>query len=163
MFVVEHRHGAPAVFVDLDNLLEELVARIQRLALFVARVLAVFADQDDAVDGELAAAERQRFGNGWIQLHRRIFGEPRLADIVAADLIDEDRHQIHGGTMMRAIPAVALEKAIDDVLGVGVFEVGGADRRQLGTCGPSLRAKHEWCERRRAHAKQERSPGDVHG
>ena len=40
----------------LHDLLEELVARIVRLPLLVARVLAVLADQHHAVDGQLAAA-----------------------------------------------------------------------------------------------------------
>ena len=56
VLVVEDRHGAPAVAEYLDDLLEELVARIFGLAFFVARIIAVLADEHHAIHRQLAAA-----------------------------------------------------------------------------------------------------------
>ncbi len=56
----------PAVLLEnLDNLLEELVARILRLAKFVDRVLAMFADHQHGIDGQFIAAATKRFGDRW--------------------------------------------------------------------------------------------------
>ena len=52
-----------------------------------------------------------------------LFGEVA----VVAGLVDVERHQIHCRIMVGAVPAVAIEEAIDDVLGVGILEVGGGD------------------------------------
>ena len=55
------------------------------------------------------------------------------AQVVGADLVDVERDQVHGRIMVRAVPAVAIQKAVDDVLGVRVLEVGGDDGGEFGT------------------------------
>ena len=105
---------------DLDDLLEEFVARIVRLALFVPRVVAVLADNDDAIHREFAGAARQRFGDGGIDFiagkrwrdRRQVFAE------VPWSLIDVERNQVHRWMMVHAVPAVAFQEAVDDVLAV---------------------------------------------
>ena len=97
VLVVEHGHGAVARPEHLDDLLEELVARIARLALFVARVLAVLADQHHAVNGELAAAAGQGLRDGRIDFHGGESGRAVAAQVVAADLVYIEGNQIHGG------------------------------------------------------------------
>ena len=57
------------------------------------------------------------------------------AEVVGAHLIDIERHQVHGRIMVRAVPAVAIEKAVDDVLRVRVLEIGGDDGGEFGTIG----------------------------
>ena len=136
MLVVEDRHGAAARPKDLHDLLEEFVARILRLALLVLRIVAVLADQHHAVHGQFAAAERQRFGDGRIDLHAgRRAARSRLRSSLS-DLVDVERHQIHGRMMMRAVPAVAVEKAVDDVLGVRNAEEVVQTAASFGLCWP---------------------------
>ncbi len=141
-----------------DDLLKELVARILRLALFVARILAVLADNDDAIDRQLAAAERQRFGDRRIHLHRREALGALAAQVAIVDLIDVERHQVHRRMMMCAIPAVAFEEPVDDVLRVGILEVRRRDRGDFRPCRPRLRARQK---RRGSRARQQLAARDL--
>src|SRR5262249_56262767 len=63
VLVVEDRNALARPAEDLDDLGQELVARIEDLSLVVAAVVAVFADQQDALNGEPVAALRQSVGN----------------------------------------------------------------------------------------------------
>src|ERR1039458_6193632 len=47
------------------------------------------------------------------------------AQVVGAGLVDVERHQVHGRIMVRAVPAVTIQQAVDDVLRVRVLEIGG--------------------------------------
>src|SRR5690348_3468297 len=51
VLVVEDRYGAPGLAKDLDDLLHQLEARIEDLALVVAGVVAVLADEEDPLNG----------------------------------------------------------------------------------------------------------------
>ncbi len=57
VLVVEDGNAVAALLEDVDDLGEELVPRIERLPLFIARIIAVFADQQDAVDGEFSGSQ----------------------------------------------------------------------------------------------------------
>src|SRR4051794_14058536 len=70
MLVVEYRYSASAVTKYFVDLLEELVAGILDLALFVSLILAVLADDDDSVNGQLASAQGQSFGDARAHFHR---------------------------------------------------------------------------------------------
>ncbi len=50
VFVVEDGGGLAGSSEDSDDLLEELVARVEVLAFFIGRIAAVLADQKDAID-----------------------------------------------------------------------------------------------------------------
>ena len=63
MLVVEDGHALAGLAKDLDDFLHECGARIEDLTAFVARIVAVFADEQDALDGQFVAAERQGVGN----------------------------------------------------------------------------------------------------
>ena len=52
---------------------------------------------------------------------------------VVPDLVDVERDQVHGRAVMPAVPAVAFEEAVDDVLSVGVLVIGGGDRGNSGS------------------------------
>src|ERR1041385_3276368 len=112
MLVVEYRHGLAVVPEYLDDLLEELVPRVFRLPFFIPRIIAVFAYEHHSIDGKLAAAERQCLGDGRTHFQRRMPRGALFAEIVVADLVDIERHQIHGWMMVRAVPAVAVQKTI---------------------------------------------------
>ncbi len=69
MLVVEYRHSSSAVTKHLVDLLEELVAGILDLTLFVSLILAVLADDDDSVNRQLASAQSQCFGDARAHFH----------------------------------------------------------------------------------------------
>ena len=131
MLVVEDRHAAAARLEDLDDLLEELVARVERLALLVSRIVAVLADDDDAIDGQAPAAERQGLGDRRVELQvvplRRARGPGRLRGI---DRCRRDATST-SGAMPVAVPAVAQRQAIEKVLGVRVRADLGAEEGDL--------------------------------
>ena len=116
---------------DLDDLFEEVVARILDLSLFVPRIVAVLADEDDAVNGQFVAAEREGLGDGLAELHGRVAREALPAEVGLAHLVHVKRHKIHRGIMVRAVPAVAIEKTVDNVLRMRVLEVDGDDGGEL--------------------------------
>ena len=72
MLVVENRDRAAVVLEDLGGLAEELVARIEDLPLVVAGIIAVFADDQDGVDGQFVAAAAERLGNRGIDLEAEV-------------------------------------------------------------------------------------------
>jgi hypothetical protein len=159
MFVVEDRHRAPAVLEDLDDLLEELVPRVKGLTLLVARITSMLADEQHAIDRKRAPSQGKRLRYGGKPFHGGKFLQPRPAHVIVTNLVDVDRDQIHLRVMVSAVPAIALEETIDDVLRMGVLEVRGADRGELGSRF-ALRREHEG---RGAHSEKQGSPRDLHG
>ena len=130
MFVAEYRNGAPAIAKHFDNLLEELVARIFGLPFFVLRVMAVLADEHHAINGKFAAAQRQRLGDGRIDFHFRMASGSFAAQVIFAHLVNVQGNRIQRRAVMRAVPAVAVEKTVHNVLRVRHAEIDGADRDQ---------------------------------
>ena len=63
MLVVEDRNGPAVGLENIDHLPEELVTRVERLSFLVARIVAVFTDDQDPVDGELRAPATQGLGD----------------------------------------------------------------------------------------------------
>ena len=130
VLVVEHRHRAPAGAEHAHDLLEELVARI-----FVCPS----RSWDNCRARRSAArrprpacsAQRQRLGNGGIELHD---GEARravAAEIALPDLIAVQGHQVHGRLVPRAVPAVAFQEAVHEVLRMRVLEHRAGYERNL--------------------------------
>src|SRR5262249_24985048 len=114
VLVVEDRHRFAAVAEDLDDLLEELVARIFGLAFFVARAIAVLANEHDAIDGQFAAAQGPGVGDGFTALDLAMAGEAFLAEVAfTALLVHPEGDEVHFGTMMYAVPAIPIEETID--------------------------------------------------
>src|SRR5262245_31163373 len=117
MFVIEHGHGAAALFEHAYRLLEKFVAWIQRLRLFIPRISAVFADDQHAIDCKFGAAQSEGFGD------RRINSDSVSARAVAAEvafgkLVHVERGQFHRRTMMAALPPIPFEEAVDEMLRV---------------------------------------------
>ena len=127
MLVVEDRGGSAGGAVDGDDLPEELVARVEPLALFVGAVGAVLADEQDAVDGEIRAAQGQGVGRGRVDGQVLEAGLALAAEVVLGELVDVERHQVHRRAVVAAAPAVPFEEAVADVLAVGVLAVLGDD------------------------------------
>src|SRR5579871_2127142 len=87
MLVVENRHLPAVLAKDLHHLPKELVAGILLLLQFVARIIAVLADDEYRIDGELLAATAQRLGDGRMDAKAEFLG-PFPAQVVLRRLID---------------------------------------------------------------------------
>ena len=58
MLIIEDRNAAAGLTKDGGNLLHHLEARIENLSLIVPRIVAMLADKQDAVHGQLIRAVR---------------------------------------------------------------------------------------------------------
>ena len=113
MFVVEHRNrlaGAPERVRDLK---EEFETRIELLLLVVEWVVAVLADQQNAVHGEVVSAKRQRLmgraKDGYV-----VSLLPLTADVALALLVRKDRHDVGTRPGRLGVEVVSEEVAAED-------------------------------------------------
>jgi hypothetical protein len=119
VLVIEDGHAASARLENLHDLFEELVTWIQRLTFFVLRVLAMLADDHDAVDRQPAGAHRQRFRDAREERHvETLRGSAGQVVLALGKLIDVHRHEIDLGPAPAAVPSVAEREAIEEMLGV---------------------------------------------
>ena len=100
----------------------------------------MLADQQHPVDRQFTPSLAERFGDCGIDLHPGVAARPLTAQIILSDLFDIQRHHIHFGTMMSPLPAIALQEAVDDVLGVRILVVDRGDGRNART--PGCRSCH---------------------
>ena len=120
MLVVEDRHRAAAAFKNFHGALKEVMTRVECLALFRAWIKTMFGDDDHAIDRKLGAAERECFFDRGINFDSMPTGAI-AAEIAVWKLIDVERGKFHGWTMMPALPAVAFEETVDEMLRVRIF------------------------------------------
>ena len=116
MFVVEIGNGPAARSEHLDGLLEELITGIQRLALLIARIVALLADIDHAVHGELARSARQSIGHAGIDFDAGMPFCALLSQIARPALFDKHRHNFERRVVKHPAKTVFVENAVDDVL-----------------------------------------------
>src|ERR1043165_7220591 len=75
--------------------------------------------------------------------------------VVLGILIDVKRRQFHRRMVILPLPAVAFEKSIDKMLGVGIFSDFGADNRHLfPRAAPRVRSAFEGTIRAAAEPKE---------
>src|SRR5690606_3719594 len=110
--------------------LEPLVARIERLALLVFRILSVLGDDDDAVDGKLARPERERVGDR-VEAAQRMSLDAPSREVPFRALVDVDGGDLDARLLPLPAPAVAERHAIEEVLGVRMRAHLGAEERDL--------------------------------
>ena len=108
----------PLLLEDLDRLLEELVARIENLPLFIPGVIAMFPDDHDAIDCQMIAATPQGFGDGGID-REAMLGSPLAAQVAVGTLIDVQRDNLQRRLVPLAVPRVSHQEAVSHVLRVG--------------------------------------------
>jgi len=130
VLVIEDRHGTAVLFEDPRHLSEEFIAWIQDLALFIAGVIAMFSDHENAVDGQLLTTAPQRLGD------RRIDLEAKAASsfdalITVRLLIDVERHHIHGRPVPSPAQGIAGQESVAHMLGMRQVAPDGRDDRQL--------------------------------
>jgi len=93
-----------------------LITRVQRLSFVVARVVALFADIDHAVDCQLARAPCQHVRNGRVNLHARMLLRPLHSQIALVPLFDNNRHDVHRRTVIDTAKTVSVEDTIHHML-----------------------------------------------
>ena len=128
VLVVEDRHTATAFAEHPDDLLKELIPRIEPLPLLVGGVVAVFADQQHPVNVQAASAAAQRLGNRRIDFHLREVSCPFAAEFSIRLLVGVDRHQFDVGDVVSTVPTVPVQVAVEDVLRVRVTAEFGDNR-----------------------------------
>ncbi len=132
VFIGEIGNGPAARPEHLDDLFEELITRVQRLTFLVARVVALLADIDHAVDCQLARAPCQRVRNGRVNLHARMLLRPLHSQIALVPLFDKNRHDIHWRTVIDTAKTVSVEDTIHDMLRMQVRFISIGQDRDFG-------------------------------
>jgi len=119
--------AAAGLAEDGGDLLHHLQARVEDLPLVVARVVAVLADEQDALDRQLVAG-RQGVGDGARDLDAELPAD-RAGQVVVRRLIDVEGVDVVPGDVQLAAAGVAEDEAAGDVVGVRHRPVDGADDR----------------------------------
>ena len=140
VLVAKHRHRPAGLAEDLHDLLEHFVPRVELLAALVVRVVPVFSDQQHAIDGQLVAAERQRLGDGLVQVKLELLGQ-FLTEVVLADLGDVHAGDGPVGVVHATAAQVAVQEAAANMVGVRQVVVGRGDDGEaaLGLIGARRR------------------------
>ena len=120
MFVNKDRHSMSGGLEDLVNLSEILAAGVELLEFVVVGVVAMLADQEDGVDGELAGAESQGVGDIRAQADVVPFGLVAAEVGGVADLFDVDARDVEVGNVrvVAVVDREAVEETADDVIRV---------------------------------------------
>jgi hypothetical protein len=130
MLVIEDRDAAPFRLEDFDDVLEELVTRIKRLPEFVARVIAMLADDHHAIDGQFVRTERERVGDAGGKLEIVTF-RAAAREIAFGKLIDVKPGEIDPRLLPGTSPRIAECVAIEEVLRVRMLAHNRADEGDL--------------------------------
>jgi len=127
VLVVEHGYGAPAGAEDVGDFQEHFEARVEALFLVVEGVVAVLADEDDAVDGELVAAEGERVGDGAEDGHAVLLGA-FAAHVSFRHLFREHADDLRPRVRRLVVLLVPFQVFADYHVGVRPGPVFGDDR-----------------------------------
>src|SRR5262249_21345921 len=128
VLVAEYRHALARLPEDLDDLLHHLEAGIEDLSLVVAWIVAMFADEQDALNRELVAAERECLGDAARVANPMLAGQ-LLREIVLRELIDPKRGDLLAWDVEAAFLRIAVEEAAGDMISVRHRPVDGTQGR----------------------------------
>src|SRR5690348_11735374 len=106
--------------------------------------MAVLADQEHGIYGQLAATQGERLLDRGINLHTGEKFGTSAAKIVLAHLVNVKSNQIHGRVMPLAVPAVPEQETVHDMLRVRILEVDGGDSRDLWALVSLTRTGHNF-------------------
>ena len=90
MLVIEHGHGPAGLTEGIGNFQEKLKARVELLPFFVEGIIAMLADQEHAIHGQLAGTQ----GEGVVN-----FGEDRDAVFFGALPAEVVRGNLRGARL----------------------------------------------------------------
>ncbi len=147
MFIVEDGNGAFGGLEDADDFVEEAFAGVLALAFGVDGIIAVFADGEDGVDGELVLALAEGFGDGGIDGDFIFFGDC-AADVSVWGLIEIEGDDFAWRVDEATVEEVGFEEVFEDDVGVAsIGELGddGGDFEFLrGVVGMSTGGIEDW-------------------
>ena len=126
MLVAKDGHTSAGLVKDFDDLLEKLKAGIELLPLLVKRIIAVFADEQDAVHRELVAAKRQRAANVRVE-REAVLASVFLTQVARAGLRDVHASDAVIGIVHLAVAEIAVEEPAAEVVGVRQIVIGRGD------------------------------------
>ena len=132
MLVGEDGHRTASTLDDVEDLVEEFRARVEVLAEIIDGVVAMFAHQDDRVDGEFGAPGAERFANGGEDTKAMPGGEI-ARQIVGGDLVGIERHHPGARRLPNAIRRIAAQQAAHNdirVRPVPIFSDNGCHARR---------------------------------
>ena len=138
MLVEEDGHDAAAVLEDFCYFVKQPAFGVLRACRLAVGVVAVLGDEQDAIDGELVAAERERFGDRFGEAEF-VFRGQFAAFVVIGRLIDIQRRQFETGPLAAAVERVRLQHAGGDDVGMGVVVPDGGDDGDAGFSASSAR------------------------
>ena len=104
----------------------------------------MLGDEQDTIEREAATTEGQSLGNRRVNLYPREAPDSLMAQVAGSDLVDVQGDEIHRRLVMAAVPAIAVQKPVNDVLCVRPLPVLSDHGSDLGTPA-SLTLR---CERR---------------
>jgi len=83
----------------------------------------VLGDDHHTIDGEFAGAEGEGVFDGGAELHLGVAVGALLKEVALAVLIDVERDDVHRWMVIDAVPSIAVEKAVDNVLRVKISSI----------------------------------------
>ena len=145
VLIDEDRHGAPCHHHRRHAGVEHPAARVQLLLELAPAVVAVLADDHDAVDVDAGPPEGERLADR-AEPPYAVFVERRDPDVGPGDRLVVARSElfeVHGcdidaGVLVLPVERVAIEQAADDHVGMRAGKVHAAEHRDLGTVGRAL-------------------------
>ena len=129
VLIVEIRNRPAAGAENLDRTVEKLVTRIQCLTLLIARIVALLADVNYAVHGQLSSAQRERLRNAGTELHARMPFGALHTQVAFAALFDVQRHHVQRCVVIDIAKTVAIQDAFKDMLCVQVCAINIGQHR----------------------------------
>jgi hypothetical protein len=117
-------------------------------------MVSTLADQQDAIDGQLSGPPDQGLGDRGIDRQARMPRGPLLTKVFPRLLIHGERDDVHQRLMMPALPAVAVEEAVDDSLAMRCLAILGDHGGNEGT------ALHGSCTAARKCRTRRQSDGE---
>ena len=142
MLVVEDRNRASVLAKDVGHLLEEFVARILLLTVFVPGIVAVLSDDQHGIDRQFVASAPQSLGNGRVNRKAKLF-RTFHAEVVLRPLINIRGDHIQGRSMPATVGWIADQKALRHVPGVRVKSPLGRDDGQSFASGGRCLRRHQ--------------------
>src|SRR5262245_52367295 len=124
MLVRKQRHRASALPENLNDLLEQLITRIELLAHLVGRIIAVFPDQQHGIDAQLITLKRESVRDGWVNLEI-VFGRKISTHVVFSDLVGIHRDDSSTQLDPNIVGCVSLEDAAAYDVGMRAIAVLG--------------------------------------
>lgn len=154
LLIDEHRTRTAACLKHPHHLLEVLVARIELLVLLVGRIVAVLADEENAVNSQFAGTERKGLGDSG-RFANAIGASQAPPYVRRMKLIHPQRRHLERRRVILFIDPVPFQEAGNEIVRVRPDVIG------RGEAGDALSSGQRARQGRRRRTGQELAP--IHG